>query len=168
MPDMIPISDVIPTRTPPIMTVALIALSVIFSTQVVIGGMAVVTLNMLFLWLFGWTVEDRLGHARFTALYLLCGAAAFTVTWPGAAIGCAVAAVIGAYFVLYPKSSMLVLIPVPLMAVEIPAAVFLALWCLLQLLTGVFVPPFICFFVGAAMCFVLKRPERVKVEWWSP
>jgi membrane associated rhomboid family serine protease len=165
---MIPIADVIPTRTPPVMTVALIALTVVFSTQVLSGGFAIVLFNMLFLWLFGWTVEDRHGHARFAALYLVCGAVAFTFTWPLAAISSAVGAVIGAYFVLYPKSSMLVLIPLPLMAVEIPVAVFLALWCFLQILIGAFAAPFVSFFVGAALGVLLKRPERVRVEWWSP
>jgi membrane associated rhomboid family serine protease len=165
---MIPIGDVIPTRTPPVMTVALIALTVIFSTLVVSDGFAIVVLNMLFLWLFGWTVEDRLGHVRFAALYLSCGAVAFAVTWPIAAISSAVGCVIGAYFALYPRSSMLVLIPLPLMAVEIPAAVFLGLWCVLQLLTGAFAAPFVSFFAGGLLCVLMKRPERIKVEWWSP
>ena len=165
---MIPIGDVIPTRTPPVITLVLIAFTVVFSTQVVMSGFAIVLFNMLFLWLFGWTVEDRLGHARFAALYLACGAAAFALTWPLAAISSAVGSVIGAYFVLYPKSSMLVLIPVPLMAVEIPVAVFLGLWCLLQVLTGAFAAPFASFFAGALLCLLMKRPERVRVEWWSP
>lgn len=165
---MIPIGDVIPTRTPPLVTVAMIALTVIFSTLVLSGGFAIVVLNMVFLWLFGWTVEDRLGHARFAALYLLCGAAAFAVSWPIAAITSAVGSVIGAYFILYPRSSMLVLIPLPLMAVEVPAAVFLALWCLLQILTGALAAPFVSFFAGGALCLVMKRPERIKVDWWSP
>ena len=165
---MIPIGDVIPTRTPPLVTVAMIALTVIFSTLVLSGGFAIVVLNMLFLWLFGWTVEDRLGHARFAALYLLCGATAFAVSWPIAAITSAVGSVIGAYFILYPRSSMLVLIPLPLMAVEVPVAVFLALWCLLQILTGASTAPFVSFFAGGALCLVMKRPERIKVDWWSP
>jgi hypothetical protein len=63
---------------------------------------------------------------------------------------------------------MLVLIPLPLMAVEIPVAVFLALWFLLQILSGAFAAPFASFFVGALLCLVLRRPERVRVEWWSP
>jgi membrane associated rhomboid family serine protease len=165
---MIPIGDVIPTRTPPLATVALIALTVIVSTLVESNRFAVVLFNMLFFWLFGWTVEDRLGHARFAVLYLACGATAFALTWPLAAIGSAVGSVIGAYFVLYPRSSMLVLIPLPLMAVEVPVAVFLGLWCVLQMLTGALAAPFAGFFAGAALCFVLKRPERARVEWWSP
>ena len=165
---MIPVGDVIPTRTAPVATLALIAFTVVFSTQVLVAGFAIVLFNMLFLWLFGWTVEDRLGHARFAALYLVCGAVAYTLVSPLAAIGGAVGSVIGAYFALYPKSSMLVLIPIPLMAVEIPVAVFLALWCLLQILTGAFAAPFASFFAGAALGMLLKRPERVKVDWWSP
>jgi membrane associated rhomboid family serine protease len=165
---MIPLGDVIPTRTAPVVTLALIALTVIFSTQAVASGFAVVVLNMAFLWLFGWTVEDRLGHARFAALYLLCGAMALVVAPPLIAISSAVAGVIGAYFALYPRSSMLVLIPLPLMVVEVPVAVFLALWCFLQLVTGVFAPPFISFFAGGLLCLLMRRPDRIRVEWWSP
>ena len=165
---MIPIGDVIPTRTPPVVTIALIALTVVVSTQVIAIGLAIVLLNMLFLWLFGWTVEDRLGHGRFAALYLLVGAAASAVSMPLIAVSSAVGSIIGAYFLLYPKSSMLILIPVPLSTVEIPAVVFLALWCVLQILTGMIAVPFASFFAGAALCLALRRPERVRVEWWSP
>lgn len=165
---MIPIGDVIPTRTPPLVTVALIALTIIVSTLAGTGGFAIVVVNMLFLWLFGWTVEDRLGHARFATLYLTCGAVALVLTWPLAAIGSGVGAIIGAYFALYPRSSMLVLIPLPLAAVEVPVAVFLGLWCVLQILTGAFAAPFVGFFAGGALCLLMKRPERIKVDWWSP
>jgi membrane associated rhomboid family serine protease len=165
---MIPIGDVIPTRTPPVATVALIALTVIFSTLVIRYGFTIVLFNMLFLWLFGWTVEDRFGHARFATLYLACGTVVLLLSWPLAAISSAVGCIIGAYFALYPRSSMLVLIPLPLMAVEIPAAVFLGLWCVLQILTGAFAAPFVSFFVGGALCLLLRRPERIKVDWWSP
>jgi rhomboid family protein len=165
---MIPIGDVIPTRTPPVVTIALIALTVVISTQVIASGLGVVLFNMLFLWLFGWTVEDRLGHGRFAVLYLLVGATASALSIPLVAVSSAVGSVIGAYFLLYPKSSVLVLIPVPLSTVEIPAVVFLGLWCLLQILTGTVVVPFASFFAGAVLCLVMKRPERVRVEWWSP
>ena len=165
---MIPIGDVIPTRTPPVLTIALIALTVVVSTQAVAIGMGIVLFNMLFLWLFGWTVEDRLGHGRFAALYVITAATAFAASTPLVAVSSAVGSIAGAYFALYPKSSMLVLIPVPLSVVEIPAAVFLALWCLLQLLTGIFAVPFVSFFAGAALCILIRRPERVRVEWWSP
>jgi membrane associated rhomboid family serine protease len=165
---MIPIGDVIPTRTPPVVTIALIALTVVVSTQVIPIGFAIVLFNMLFLWLFGWTVEDRFGHGRFAALYLLVAAVSSAVSMPLVAVSSAVGSVIGAYFLLYPKSSMLVLIPIPLSTVEIPAVVFLGLWCVLQILTGMIAMPFASFFAGAALCLAMRRPERVRVEWWSP
>jgi membrane associated rhomboid family serine protease len=165
---MIPIGDVIPTRTPPVTTIALIAASVLLNTYVQLSGVAVLAFNMLFLWLFGRTAEDRLGHARFAMVYVLCGATAFALSGPFAVVGGAVGGVIGAYFSLYPKSIMLVLIPIPLMAVEMPAAIFLGLWCMLHFLIGVVTGPFAAFFAGAAFGWLMRRPERVRVEWWSP
>jgi membrane associated rhomboid family serine protease len=165
---MIPITDIIPTRTPPAVTIVLIAGSVLLNAPFFSTSIGVLLFNMLFLWLFGWTVEDRLGHARFAALYLFCGAAGLVVSSPDVVVSSAVGGVMGAYFALYPRSSMLVLVPLPLTAVEIPVAVFLALWCLLHLLAGAIAAPFASFFAGAGLCLLMKRPERVRVEWWSP
>ena len=99
--------------------------------------------NMWFLWLFGDNVEDRLGRARFTVLYLASGVGAglcqVMVNWDGLVpmIGAsgAVAGVLGAYFVTYPHARVLTLVPFfyffwPI--VELPAIVFLGLWFLMQ------------------------------------
>jgi membrane associated rhomboid family serine protease len=75
--------------------------------------------NMWYLWIFGANVEDRLGHGRFIVFYLLCGiVAAFgqilidpTSTLPTIGASGAYAGVMGAYFVLYPQSRVLTLIP---------------------------------------------------------
>ena len=100
--------------------------------------------NMLALWIFGDTLEDRLGHARFTALYLLGAIVSWTVVvathpvsaMPGIGGGGAVAAVIGAYLARLPRSRVLVLVPLPFFfdLVEIPAAIVPAFWCLLQII----------------------------------
>ncbi|MEO8484199.1 MAG: rhomboid family intramembrane serine protease [Acidobacteriota bacterium] len=100
--------------------------------------------NMLALWIFGDTMEDRLGHARFAALYALGAIVSWTVVvathpvtaMPGIGAGGAVAAVIGAYLAQLPRSRVLVLVPLPFVfdLVEIPAAIVPAFWCLLQII----------------------------------
>ena len=82
------------------------------------------------------------------------------------------AGVLGAYFVLFPSSRMLALVPFPPLVVEVPAVVFLGIWILWQLaitfgraevwgdIAG--------YLTGMALCLVMRRPERTRVEWWSP
>ena len=87
--------------------------------------------NMLFLWIFGDNVEDRLGHARFVVFYLLCGAAAVVAhvfmnpvsMIPTIGASGAIAGVMGAYFVLYPHSRVLALVPLFIVweIIEVPA-----------------------------------------------
>jgi membrane associated rhomboid family serine protease len=109
------------------------------------GGWLHVLGNMLYLWIFGDNVEDRLGHARYALLYLAGGvAAAFAqiAISPGSAVPMlgasgAIAAVLGAYLVLYPRASVYTWVPLFLGIVPIPAVVWLGLWFVLQLLSGV-------------------------------
>jgi membrane associated rhomboid family serine protease len=103
--------------------------------------------NMLYLWIFGDNVEDRLGHVRFLFFYLACGAAAVlghTTLAPASSIPLigasgAVAGVMGAYFVLYPRSRVLTAIFVVfyLDLIEIPAIFFLGVWFIMQVFSGV-------------------------------
>jgi membrane associated rhomboid family serine protease len=167
---MIPVSDVIPTRTPPAVTIALIALAGLFVSLLQLGSTASLAANLIALWLFGWTVEDRLGHLRFAAVFVFCAATAWLVSTPHAAVAGGVAGVIGGYFVLYPKSLMLVVVPLPVLVVEVPAVTFLALWFFTQLVLGPFPfhPQLSGLVVGALLCVLMKRPERLQVEWWSP
>jgi membrane associated rhomboid family serine protease len=102
--------------------------------------------NMLFLAIFGKNVEDAFGHLRYLALYIAGGLAAnamqtaITLLAGSAAAGRvpmlgasgAIAAVLGAYFVLYPDSRVLTLVLV--FPVRIPAWIFLGLWFLYQLI----------------------------------
>jgi membrane associated rhomboid family serine protease len=111
------------------------------------GGWFHVLGNMLYLWVFGDNVEDTLGRPRFLFFYLLTGFAgslAHILTSPGIAIPTigasgAVAGVLGAYFVSFPRARVLTLLPifVFITLVELPAVLFLFLWFGMQLLSGV-------------------------------
>ena len=102
--------------------------------------------NMLYLWIFGDNVEDRLGHGRFLGLYLLSGlAAALTQaamqpesTVPMIGASGAIAGVLGAYFVQFPYARIVTLVPLFFVweFVEIPAFLFLGLWFVLQWFQG--------------------------------
>jgi membrane associated rhomboid family serine protease len=102
--------------------------------------------NMWTLWIFGDSVEDRMGPVRFLVFYLLCGLAAgltHSLTNPGSTIPTvgasgAIAGVLGAYFVLFPYARVVVLVPIlffPLFF-ELPAVTYLGFWALTQLITG--------------------------------
>jgi membrane associated rhomboid family serine protease len=185
---MIPLRDVIPSRTTPYITFAIIALNglawlyelslprevlpaflqvyglvpanlsgstlvssmflhggapTIVSSMFLHGSWSHVIGNMWYLWIFGDNVEDRLGHGRFVAFYLVCGIAAAvgqTVMDPRSLlpmIGAsgAIAGVMGAYFVLYPRSRVLTLI-IFVRIVELPAIVLLGFWFVMQLFSA--------------------------------
>jgi membrane associated rhomboid family serine protease len=149
------------------MTLTLIAACVLLSTAYM-AAVAVLAVEMLYLWLFGRTVEDRLGHLRFAACYVVCAAAVWATGRPSEAFASGVSAVLGAYFALYPKSSLLVLVPIPSLLAEVPAVVFLGLWALLQMVVSEGWPQLASFAAGALASILLRRPERTRVEWWSP
>jgi membrane associated rhomboid family serine protease len=103
--------------------------------------------NMLFLWIFGNNVEDRLGRLPYLAFYLAGGAiAALAQVFidPGSDVPLvgasgAIAATLGAYIVLYPRARITTLLFLGFLAqlIEVPAVVILGFWFLLQLLDGV-------------------------------
>ena len=175
---MIPLRDVIPSRTTPYITVTIIILNAVawlfevsldphdlnqfltiygvvpayFSAPTLITSMFLhgswmhIIGNMWYLWIFGDNVEDRLGHGRFIVFYLLCGIAAAlgqvfmdpSSTLPTIGASGAIAGVMGAYFVLYPQSRVLTLIPLIIFweVIELPAFVLLGFWFLLQLFSA--------------------------------
>ena len=102
--------------------------------------------NMLYLWVFGDNVEDRMGHGRYLFFYLICGAIALTThllltpLQQTATIGAsgAIAGVLGAYLVLFPRARVSTLIPLIIFfpVVELPAAVLLGFWFIAQLANG--------------------------------
>src|SRR5438093_6115023 len=102
--------------------------------------------NMLFLWVFGNNIEDAMGHAKFVIFYLLCGvAAAATQTFisphsvvPMIGASGAISGVLGAYLLLYPRVRVhtLIILPIYITTVALPAWVMLGYWALIQLVSG--------------------------------
>jgi rhomboid family protein len=103
--------------------------------------------NMLFLHIFGDNVEDRLGHGRYLALYLLSGVAAGAaqaLALPASEIPMvgasgAIAGVAGAYLLFFPRARVVTVVPLFLFlhVIEVPAILYLAAWFLWQLASGV-------------------------------
>jgi membrane associated rhomboid family serine protease len=125
---------------PPIIYLTLITSMFMHGGLVHLGG------NMLYLWIFGNNVEDYLGRAKFTVFYLLCGlgghAAQIAVsrdsTVPTLGASGAIAGVLAAYLILYPKARVLSLIflGIFIRVIEIPAFLLILFWILLQSLQG--------------------------------
>ncbi len=114
----------------------------IFSYMFLHGGFLHFIGNMWTLYIFGDNVEEHFGAARFLGFYLICGIISGlfhfffqpTSMFPTIGASGAIAGVMGAYFLLYPKSRILTLIPIIIIPwfVEIPAFIFLGLWFLIQ------------------------------------
>ena len=184
---MIPLRDINPTRTVPLVNVAIIVVNVaaflyevslgqhlelLFSEYAVIprhvvasfsnyqvGGLASLFTsmflhggwlhlggNMLYLWIFGDNVEEKMGHGRYLIFYLLCGLTATGVhivvdpasTMPTVGASGAISGVLAAYLFMFPKAKVVTLIPifVFLQVVELPALVVLGMWFILQFFNG--------------------------------
>jgi rhomboid family protein len=219
---VIPIRDVIPSRTTPVVTVTIILINAlvffyeqslpeielerfvftsgliparfdwftVLTSMFLHGGWMHFLGNMLYLWIFGDNVEDRLGHGRFIFFYLLCGTTAALAQVamspfsriPMVGASGAIAGVMGGYLVLFPHSRVLTLIPIFFFIelVEVPAVFFLGLWFVIQFLSGVgslgvpvtqevggvaFWAHVAGFVAGVAAVLLLRRPERQQVQW---
>jgi membrane associated rhomboid family serine protease len=102
---------------------------------------------MLFLWIFGGNVEDRMGSVPYLFFYLVCGLgsgiAQTAFSWgskvPSLGASGAISGVLGAYIVLFPGSQILTLVPLFIIwfTARIPAVVFIGLWFLIQFLSGI-------------------------------
>ena len=220
---MIPLRDVIPSRSTPYLTVTIIALNAIawlyelilprqelnvflqqfgvvpayfafptlISSMFLHGSWSHVLGNMWYLWIFGDNVEDRLGHGRFLFFYLLCGIVAAVgqivvdpeSTLPTIGASGAIAGVMGAYFVLYPRSRVLTLIPLIIFweVIELPAIFLLGFWFLMQLFSAgaiavtasthggggvAFMAHVAGFVAGVIGVFALRKPEPSN-GWWA-
>lgn len=172
---MIPLQDVVPTRRRPVATLVLIGVNVAFAVASAFGlrpafsflftqhSLVMVAVGLLFLWLFGDNVEDRLGRLTLVAVYLIGG----LVSGMGAAGG--ITAVMGSYFVLLPRSRVLVLVPVPEVLVEVPAVFFLGIWAALHVARFISQPWTLWSFaialaIGGIVAYVMRRPVAWEVN----
>lgn len=114
----------------------------IFSAMFMHAGLAHIGGNLLYLWIFGDNVEDRLGMWLFAGFYLFCGVAATvaqvlvdpTSNIPNLGASGAIAGVLGAYLLLYPQQRVLVLFGYR--TIPIPAVIVIGLWFVLQVFGG--------------------------------
>ena len=120
----------------------------LFTSMFMHGGWWHLISNMLALYIFGDNVEDRLGPFRYVLFYLfggLAASAAHLVAYssspiPTAGASGAIAGVLGAYLVLYPRARVVTLVPIFyfIRIVEVPALIYLGFWFLSQLFNGLF------------------------------
>jgi membrane associated rhomboid family serine protease len=176
---VIPLRDVVPSRTTPYITITIIALNALawlfelslphdvlnefirlygvvpasfdkttlVTSMFLHGSWSHVLGNMWYLWIFGDNVEDRVGHGRFIVFYLLCGIVAALgqvavsphSTLPTIGASGAIAGVMGAYLIKFPHARILTLIPIIIFwtTIEIPAAIILVYWFILQFFSGI-------------------------------
>lgn len=154
-----------------------------FTMMFLHGGWLHLIFNIWMLWLFGPTIEDRLGHGAYLAFYVVCGIAAaithavFNATSLVPALGAsgAIAGVLGCYVRLFPLARVVVLVPIIFIPLffEVPALVFVGIWAILQMLQGaaeLLMPSngggvawwahIGGFLAGLTLGPVLRRPER--------
>ena len=147
------------------------------------GGFLHIAGNMLFLWIYGDNVEDRLGHGRFLLFYLLCGLVASAThiffNWgsqtPSVGASGAIAGVLAGYLVMFPSASVRTLLflgPFITMA-RVPAIILIGFWFVSQLFSGVaslgpseqtsgvaFWAHIGGFIAGLPLIFLLRPPKR--------
>ncbi len=137
----------------------------VFASMFLHGGWVHLVGNMLFLFVFGRSIEDRFGHVKFLLIYLLSGlggAALHIVLNTGSrvpSIGAsgAIAGILGAYFVCFPSARITTLIPLFFFfwTIELPALLLLGYWFLIQ------------FFVGFEMLAIESATRGGGVAWWA-
>jgi len=136
----------------------------LFTSMFLHGGWLHLLGNMLYLWIFGDNVEDRMGHGRFVAFYILCGLVASAAhIWanpasrvPSVGASGAIAGVLSAYVLLYPRARVVVLLPIWffLSLYRVPAILFLGFWFVQQ------------FFLGMLSLNVASA-QTGGVAWWA-
>ncbi len=119
----------------------------LITSQFLHGGFLHIAGNMLFLWIFGNNIEDRLGHVKYLIFYLACGILAALSQWffsqnsgiPSLGASGAIAGVMGAYILRFPRAEVLTLVPLGffITTVRLPAVFFLGFWFIQQAFYGV-------------------------------
>jgi membrane associated rhomboid family serine protease len=119
----------------------------VFSSMFMHGGLFHLGGNMLYLWIFGNNIEDRLGHVRFLIFYLFCGifaAYSHAITNAGSTIPMigasgAVSGILGAYLLLFPRARVhtLLILGFFITTVRIPALIVIGFWAFIQFLNGI-------------------------------
>ena len=120
--------------------------------------------NMLYLWVFGDNIEDKLGHLRYIFFYMICGLISSCLyiyvdphsTVPTIGASGAISGVLGAYLLLFPKARVLTVIPIFifLQFIELPALIVLGFWFVLQIFSGL-----------ASLGY--QTAEAGAIAWWA-
>lgn len=156
------------------------------------GGIMHIGGNMLYLWIFGDNIEDNFGHARFAIFYLVCGLVAsaahivFDPTSPIPTLGAsgAIAGVLGAYLIMFPRNRVRGLLPLGFIwtTVELPAILVLGFWFVLQFISQVaefgttartrgggvaYMAHIGGFIAGMVLCLILRRRRQPKFRYYN-
>lgn len=153
-------------------------LPTLFTSMFMHAGWLHILGNMLYLWIFGDNIEDRFGHFKFLAFYVICGLVAtfahmvFNLgdTIPSLGASGAIAGVLGAYIVLFPGARVRVLFG--LILIPLPAVIVIGFWILLQIFYGVgslgsaaeaevaYMAHIGGFFAGVVLALVFRQLEK--------
>ncbi|MGD9506239.1 MAG: rhomboid family intramembrane serine protease [Syntrophobacteraceae bacterium] len=135
-----------------------------FSSMFLHGGWLHLIGNMWVLYIFGDNLESALGHGRYLLFYILCGLVAGVAqlavnqhsSLPTVGASGAIAGVMGAYLILYPRAKILTLVPIFFFFtfIDVPAYIFLGLWFFLQFLSG-------------AGMLLARSPDVGGIAWWA-
>jgi membrane associated rhomboid family serine protease len=159
----------------------------LFTSIFLHGGWMHVISNMWYLWIFGDNIEDKTGHFRFLIFYLSCGILATiahifinpTSEIPTIGASGAIAGVMGAYILLFPKSKIttLIFLFIFIQIVEIRAIFFLGFWIVIQVISGMFSVGLTGqsggvawwahiggFLSGVLLVFIFKKNRRNKIS----
>lgn len=118
----------------------------LFTSMFMHGGLFHIAGNMLYLWIFGNNIEDRLGHVRFVFFYLFCGIAAalaHILTDPGSTVPMigasgAISGVLGAYLLLFPYARIhtIIFLGFFVQSIKVPALIVIGFWAIIQVVSG--------------------------------
>jgi len=162
-----------------------VALAPLFTSMFLHAGWMHLIGNMWFLWIFGDNIEDNFGHFNYLLFYLLCGLLASLTHWiagpmsriPSVGASGAIAGIMGAYMLLFPRARVLTLVPFFfIFTIELPAVVMLLYWFAIQFFSGVaavgqsqqaqggvaFWAHIGGFAAGVALCFLFRDQSRLR------